>query len=68
MDWTNTVAKAYNTTPFEIMKQETDDVLLYLEYLLEKEDEPTEEANDIKVPKGTKAVKVNDKTATNGWW
>lgn len=66
MDWTNTLAKAFNTTPFELMKEETDDVLLYLEYVLEKEDEPAEP-----IPKttstGTKLVKVNDKTAS-GWW
>lgn len=64
---TETLARSYNVTPFEIMAQDCDEVIMLINYFLKKaEVEPSTEA----APANNKQqyVKVNDRTATGGWW
>lgn len=64
---TDTIARSYNVTPFEIMAQDCDEVILLINYLLQKAENappsPTTPANNDK-----KYIKVDDRTATGGWW
>lgn len=64
---TDTLARSYNVTPFEIMAQDCDEVILLINYLLKKAEQrpasPAAPANSNK-----NFIKVNDSTATGGWW
>jgi hypothetical protein len=56
-------------TPFEIMAQDCDEVIMLINHFMEKAehgDKPVN-AHDA-TPSGKQLVKVNDKTATGGWW
>lgn len=74
LDFTFELAKAFNVLPFEIMKQDKDEVIMIINYLVEKaETETTKpiQSSDIKYEKNNsniKRVRVNDKTATGGWF
>lgn len=69
MRTTMTIAANYNCTPFDVMNQDIDDVLLLLNFYVEMANE-----NDTPVQAQTqkstkeKRIRVNDKTATGGWW
>jgi hypothetical protein len=64
---TDNLARSYNVTPFEIMAQDCDEVILLINYLLLKAEQhpasATAPANSDK-----QYIKVNDRTATGGWW
>ena len=54
-------------TPFELFKQDTDEVVMLINYYIEKG------ADKATTPqsgggKHEERIRVNDKTATNGWW
>lgn len=72
VDFTYELAKAFNVLPFEIFKQDKDEVIMLINYLIEKgEDEP--EGTCIKeekmhVKNKQQRIRVNDKTATGGWY
>lgn len=57
-------------TMFEVFKQDMDEVIMLVNYYLERgEDKETETPQ--KSGKGNKReerIRVNDKTATNGWY
>lgn len=70
MDFTFEVSKAYGVLPFQIMKENTDDVILLINYLSETENDKSKNkpVTAEKTPKGEERIRVNDKTATGGWW
>ena len=54
-------------TPFEFFKQDTDEVIMLINYYIEKgADSTITPKNSAK--KGEERIRVNDKTATGGWW
>jgi hypothetical protein len=64
---TDNLARSYNVTPFEIMAQDCDEVILLINYLLRKaENAPVSSATPANSDK--QYIKVNDGTATGGWW
>lgn len=68
MDFTAEVGKIYNVTPFEVLKQDKDEVIMLINYMVEKaEDWQQQNAESVSKKDNTK-IKVNDKTATGGWW
>lgn len=70
MDFTVTLSQSFNLSPFKILKQDKDHVIMLINYFIEKgNDEPTKSvsANPRKLGKNDR-IRVNDKTATNGWF
>lgn len=66
MDFTFELSKIYNVIPFEILKQDKDEVIMLLNYMAEKSE--TAQKTDMPQNNEKRYVKVNDKTATGGWW
>ncbi len=66
MRTTMTLAATFGCSPFAIFEQETDEVIMLLNYYLELANDETPR----KVNSNTKEkrIRVNDKTATGGWW
>lgn len=64
------VSERCNISPFDILNKDFDDFALMVNYFLESNgDEKQKNAVEQKPKKGElKRVKVNDKTATGGWW
>lgn len=54
-------------TPFDLFKQDVDEVIMLINYYIEKgNDAPAKpQAGGAK---REERIKVNDKTATGGWW
>lgn len=67
MDFTFELSKLYNVIPFEILKQDKDEVIMMLNYMTEKS-ETTENVKAAPSVPQEQFIKVNDKTATGGWW
>lgn len=69
MDFTFELSKLYAVLPFEIFKQDKDNVMMCLNYMVEKS-ETVSEKKTVKKEKGktVERVKVNSKTATGNWW
>lgn len=70
LDFTFELAKSFNVLPFEIFKQDKDEVIMLINYLVEK-GETSETKAEIKhknKPNSKQRIRVNDKTATGGWW
>lgn len=71
MDFTFTLSKVYSVLPFRILEENAEDVILLINYLnLKDEYDPTDTGADVtEKPTGKDTrIKVNDKTATGGWW
>lgn len=73
MNFTFTLSKVYGVLPFRILEENADDVILLINYLnLKDEYDPTDTGADVAhTPTGKDKevrIKVNDKTATGGWW
>lgn len=67
MDFTFELSKLYGVIPFEILKQDKDEVIMLLNYMAEKSEATP--AKSVATPTDSNARKwVNDKTATGGWW
>ena len=66
MDFTFELSKIYNVVPFEILKQDKDEVIMLLNYMAEKSEVVPKVVTPQKNDK--QYIKVNDKTATGGWW
>jgi hypothetical protein len=67
MTTTENLARSYQVTPFDIMAQDCDEVILLINYMLRKgENAPASPATPNQ--KQQQYVKVNDSTATGGWW
>lgn len=72
LDFTYELALTFNALPFEIFKQDKDEVIMLINYFIEKAD--TNEATGLNTKtiktenNAQKRVRVNDKTATGGWF
>lgn len=72
LDFTYELALTFNALPFEIFKQDKDEVIMLINYFIEKAD--TNEATGLSTKttktenNAQKRVRVNDKTATGGWF
>lgn len=67
MDFTFELSKIYNVMPFEILKQDKDEVIMLLNYMAEKS-ETMPNARPAQSSNKQQYIKVNDRTATGGWW
>ena len=67
MDFTFELSKIYNVMPFEILKQDKDEVIMLLNFMAEK-GESTPNDRPAKSRNEQQYIKVNDRTATGGWW
>lgn len=72
MEFTAEVSKAFNTTPFLVFEQNADDVIMLINYFIEKSyaDGDSHAGQGVKKTSNKKSerIKVNSKTATGGWW
>lgn len=73
MDFTVELAKSFQLSPFEILKQEKDHVIMMINYYSERGQESETSAavnnSENKRARGKNdRVRVNDKTATGGWF
>lgn len=73
MDFTIHVSQSFGLSPFEVLKQDKDDVIMLINYYVEKGDmnnEPETYANTRKHTQthNNERIRVNDKTATGGWF
>ena len=68
MDFTFELSKIYNVIPFEIMRQDKDEVIMLLNYMAEKSEETPKDRPVQSGEKQQQYIKVNDRTATGGWW
>ena len=67
MDFTFELSKIYNVIPFEILKQDKDEVIMLLNYMAEK-GETAQNVQPAQPREKQQYIKVNDRTATGGWW
>ena len=68
LDVTIILSHNYGMTPFEFFSQETDEVIMLLNYYIEKGDTAGQQAPHGTKPRGEQRIKVNDRTATGGWF
>lgn len=70
MDFTHEISIKYKVTPFEIFKQDKDEVIMLLNYFIEKsnKEEPAVKTKNHFSEKQDRRIRVNDKTASGGWW
>ena len=71
MQTTITLAKNLHISPFEIFQQECDEVILLINFYIMLGNQSNESDKSInKQPKHDKneRIRVNDKTATGGWF
>ena len=67
MATTVNLARSFGVTPFEIMAQDCDEVIMLINHFLQKaESDPA--AGNPTANGGQQEIKVNDATATGGWW
>lgn len=52
--------------PFELFKQDAAEVIMLINYYILKSDITDEQPS--KAPNGEKRIRVNDKTASGGWY
>ncbi len=68
MRTTITLSQNLNCSPFEIFEQDVDEVIMLINFYLILGDEKGEQkTNTTKHSKETR-IRVNDKTATGGWF
>ena len=71
MELTFAIAEALNMTPFDVLNQDAENVILTINYMAEVgaengagDNTKSENNNEKKVER----IKVNSATATGGWW
>lgn len=64
---TDTIARSYNVTPFEILAQDCDEVIMVINYFIRK-GENTPVVAQAPANSEKQYIKVNNMTATGGWW
>lgn len=65
MEVTMTIARSFSISPFEVMKEDAADVVMVVNHFIEKAGEgPADPRPERKQTR----KKVNDKTATGGWF
>lgn len=55
-------------TPFELFAQDTEDVIMLMNYYIEKSNDSNEVRTVGEKKRGNERIRVNDKTATGGWF
>ena len=55
-------------TPFEMFSQDTNEVIMLINYYVEKGNNTEYAAPHSDKTQGEKRIRVNDKTATGGWY
>lgn len=63
-----TLCRFHNMTPFELFKQDTDEVIMIINYYIEKGEDKKVEPYNGSGKKHEQRIRVNDKTATGGWY
>ena len=67
MQLTVTVAECCHISAFDVLRQDTDEVIMLINYLLEKDNDTSSYGSGTTTTKDNR-VRVNDATATNGWF
>ena len=68
MKTTITLSSNLNCSPFDIFDQETDEVIMLINFYIEM-GEKNENNNPVNAtPKAEQRIRVNDKTASGGWF
>lgn len=62
-----TLCRIYNLTPFSLFKEDSEEVIMLINYLIEKSSE-AKNNNQSTHQKKEERIRVNDKTATGGWY
>lgn len=62
-----TLCRIYNLTPFSLFKEDSEEVIMLINYLIEKSGE-AKNNNQSTHQKKEERIRVNDKTATGGWY
>ena len=68
MDVSITICKAHNMTPFDLYREDTDEVIMLINYYIKKGDSTehvVSKAGNLQVEK---RIRVNDRTASGGWF
>lgn len=71
MTTTMTLATNLHVSPFELFAQDCDEVIMLINYYLILSEHPQETKAAKAMPKTAgkeQRIRVNDKTATNGWF
>lgn len=68
MRTTITLSQNLNCSPFEILAQDTDEVIMLINFYLALGKEKRNGKTSVAVPKKEQRIRVNDDTATGGWW
>lgn len=67
MGITDFICRIYSLSPFYVFDQSVDNVIMVINYFIEKNDCPENKENKNKI-KGEARIRVNDRTATGGWF
>lgn len=68
MEITESVARCYSITPFAVLKEDAEDVIDVLNYLVEKNEDAPKKPVRQTAKDGTVRIRVDEKTATGGWY
>lgn len=66
MELTFAIAESLKMTPFDVLNQDAENVILTINYMAEVGIEDNKNENNDK--KKVERIKVNSATATGGWW
>jgi hypothetical protein len=64
METTFTLARNFSVTPFAIFEQDCDEVISVINHYIKKANASPEKSCKDK----NQRIRVNDKTASGGWW
>lgn len=68
METTFTLARYFNVTPFVLYEQDTDDVIMTINHYIEKAAFASSDPAPVQKKNKQQRIKVNDKTASGGWF
>lgn len=68
MDFVYCIAKLLNESPFDILKMDAELVIMWMNFFIEKGEEEIPQKQNVKTKDQPNRVRVNDKTATGGWF
>lgn len=68
MKTTMTLAANLNCSPFEIFAQDVDEVIMTINFYLLMSKHPEAKKSTVKPAQKEQRIRVNDKTATGGWF
>ena len=67
MDVSISICKAHNMTPFDLFRQDTEEVIMIINYYIHAKPQAAAKQSRKKGNAPVR-VRVNDKTATGGWY